>query len=85
MHFNPSQFKSGHYYSNGQYGNQWSIRLIIQELGEETNAINYQIVAGKERSQTGTCSLEEFARWAKYEVYRDENSWKMIDGSSATS
>jgi CBS domain-containing membrane protein len=77
----PLQLQKGHYYSNGQYGNQWSIRQIVDEIGcDEPNGgqIVYKVVAGKERRHSTTGSREEFAQWAKYEVYRDENSWKII-------
>jgi len=70
----------GHYYSNGAYGDEWSVRRIIDEAqrGDADNVI-YRSVAGKHRIQTGVCSREEFARWARYEVYLNENNWQRID------
>lgn len=77
----PSEaIKLGHYYSNGAYGDEWSVRRIIDEsqLGDADKVI-YRSVAGKQRRQTGVCSRDEFASWARYEVYRNENSWQRID------
>ncbi|HDN26142.1 MAG TPA: hypothetical protein ENG03_03420 [Thioploca sp.] len=71
-----SEIKPNHYYSNAQYGNHWSVRQIIEELDD--NTITYKIVAGKGRRKTGTCTRAEFADWAVYEVFRNENSWQKI-------
>ena len=63
----------GHYYSNGRYGHDWSIRQVI---AEEEDLLTYKIVIGKARHQQFTCSRQEFRQWANYEVYRDENCWR---------
>ncbi len=75
-----SEIKPNHYYSNAQYGNHWSVRQIIEESGENSplNTVTYKIVAGKGRRNTGTCTRAEFADWAVYEVFRNENSWQKI-------
>jgi hypothetical protein len=75
------QVKLGHCYSNGEYGNNWSVRQVIDEADNpqpERDQIIYKVVAGKGRRSTGTISREEFARWAKYEVYLNENSWHRV-------
>lgn len=82
MFLQSSQIKLGHYYSNGQYGNQWSIRQIVDESGQkesETDQVIYKVVAGPGRRSSAICTREEFAQWAKYEVFRDENSWRVFD------
>jgi CBS-domain-containing membrane protein len=77
--------KLGHYYSNGKYGDEWSVRYIVdwQEAVEPANAsLIYKTVAGEGRRTSGVLSLAKFARWAKYEVYRDEENWRRVDVSA---
>lgn len=77
----PSQIKLGRYYSNGRYGNIWAVRHVIDASGDgrpPPDAIMYRVVAGAGRRSSGTCSREEFAAWAKYEVIRNENSWQRV-------
>jgi CBS-domain-containing membrane protein len=81
----PDQIRLGHYYSNGRYGDYWSVRQVIDESGEKDPAkslVIYKILAGKDRRQTGSCARAEFARWAKYEVVRHENTWLRVTEAS---
>lgn len=74
----PEDIKLDHYYSNGQHGNQWQIRHIIDESPHEDPArdkVIYKIVAGQGRYNTGTCTREEFAVWARYEVEQQGDDW----------
>jgi CBS domain-containing membrane protein len=76
-----SQIKRDHYYSNGQYGKHWSVRQIIDESAEENldeDRVVYKVLAGAGRRNTVTCTRVEFADWAVYEVFRNENSWQKI-------
>ena len=54
-----------------------------QVLDESTqpgrDQVIYRVVAGKDRRSTGVCTREEFANWAKYEVFRNENSWQRTE------
>lgn len=78
-HLSPEQIRLGHYYSNGLFGKLWQVRHVIDESGDtdpKRDQVIYKIVAGPGRRSTGTCSREEFARWARYEVMRNENSWQ---------
>ncbi len=78
----------GHCYSNGEYGQDWCVRQIIDESERKDTArdqIIYKIVAGKARRSTGTMSRDDFARWAKYEVYLNENSWQRVVTPASTS
>ncbi|HEY9050603.1 MAG TPA: HPP family protein [Gammaproteobacteria bacterium] len=73
--------KLGHCYSNGEYGSNWSVRQVVDESGNprpDRDQIIYKVIAGKGRRSSGTMSREEFALWAKYEVYLNENSWQRI-------
>lgn len=74
-HLLAEQILLGHYYSNG--GSQWSVRRIIDE-SVDRNQVIYRVVAGKEERGTGICTLEEFARWSRYEVVRDGNQWQPL-------
>ena len=72
----------GHYYSNGKYGTEWSVRQVVDEgAAQDENAlVIYKTVAGQGRRSTGTCTRIEFARWTKHEVYLNENSWQRVEG-----
>jgi CBS domain-containing membrane protein len=76
--------KLGHYYSNGEYGSNWSVRQVVDESNNPRpgrDQIIYRVIAGKGRRSSGTISREEFAHWAKYEVYLNENSWQRVASS----
>lgn len=75
------QIKLGHCYSNGEYGDSWSVRQVMDESDNPRpgrDQIIYKVVAGNGRSSSGTMSREEFAHWARYEVYLNENSWHRV-------
>jgi len=79
-HLAVDQIQLGKSYSNGDYGNDWSVRMVLDESPQsESNQVIYRVVAGKDRRSTSVCTREEFARWAKYEVFRNENSWQRVD------
>lgn len=71
----------GCYYSNGAYGEDWSVRQVVDESeGDDENAmLIYKVVAGKDRRSSGTTSKREFAKWARTQVTRNENSWVLMD------
>lgn len=71
----------GDCYSNGKYGTEWSVRQIVAEsAGEESETlIDFRVIAGTGRRRTGTCSRLDFARWAKHQVRRNENTWQRVD------
>ena len=76
--------QNGHYYSNGEHGELWSIRQIVDwseadESGEEK--LIYKIIVGDNRRGSGVMTKNEFSRWAKYEVERDEDNWRRIDNT----
>jgi CBS domain-containing membrane protein len=75
----PWQVRLHHFYSNGSYGEDWAIREVVDEsphADAETDMVIYKVVAGKGRRRSGVCTRSEFARWARYEVFRDETSWQ---------
>lgn len=76
------QLKHGHYYSNGEYDDLWSVRQIVdwaetEESGEEK--LIYKVIAGANRRNSGVMTKNEFARWARHEVIRDEDNWRRVD------
>jgi len=79
-HMPPEQIQMGHYYSNGQYGHHWSIRQVVNTFRDDTNndMVVYKTVAGEGRHRRAQCTQQSFAKWAKHEVFRDENSWKLV-------
>ena len=75
------KIKLGGYYSNGEYGDSWSVRHIIDESRHddtEKDTLIYKVVVGHKRRTSATATRQEFARWAKYEVLRDEDNWKKV-------
>jgi len=81
----PEQLVAGQHYSNGLYGTDWQVRQIIDMPRTMKNAddlLIYKIIAGANRRQTGTISFDDFARWARHEVFLNENSWQRKDYAS---
>ena len=79
-HLQSEQIKLGKSYSNGDYGDDWSVRQVLDESTQPgRDQLIYRVVAGKDRRSTGVCTREEFANWAKYEVFRNENSWQRTE------
>jgi CBS-domain-containing membrane protein len=78
-HLPVEDIRLGAFYSNGRYGTQWSVRQVVDESSDpQRDMIIYKVVAGADRRSTGSLSRAEFARWAKYEVQRDEYYWKRV-------
>ncbi len=79
-HLATEQILLGKSYSNGHYGNDWAVRQVIDESSQPgRDQLIYKILAGNGRRSTGVCTREEFASWAKYEVFRNENSWQRVE------
>jgi hypothetical protein len=81
----PGQVKPGHYYSNGAFGPDWCIRQIV-DTSPSKNAnrdrVVYKVVAGAEPGSSAMLTRAEFARWASYEVIRDDENWKPVDDNT---
>ncbi|MCB1757648.1 MAG: HPP family protein [Gammaproteobacteria bacterium] len=77
--FDGSHLEPGECYSNGKYGALWSVREIVGKVEDEAQGgtrLAYKVVAGKGRRSSGIASADDFAGWAKYKVYRDEENWR---------
>lgn len=66
--FDAEQMKLGHYYTNGLYGVQWSVRQIIDESADKKMLI-YRVVEGQGLKSSDSCTREEFFQWSAWEVY----------------
>ena len=78
-HISPDRIRLDGYYSNGRYGDDWSVRHVVDQAlrgDPEKDQVIYRVVAGKDRRSAGTMSRGDFARWARHEVVRNENSWQ---------
>lgn len=81
QHYDPTQLELGHYYSNGKYGDQWSVRQIVDWADQRPlheRELIYKVVAGKGRRSSGTTTLAELSQWARHEVFRDEENWRRV-------
>lgn len=75
-HLKPEDIRLGAYYSNGVFGEDWSVRRIVDAAaGTEDGDIIWRAVAGKDRNESGHCSRRTFAEWAAHEVLRSESTW----------
>jgi CBS domain-containing membrane protein len=76
------ELKHGHYYSNGEYGDLWSVRQIV-DWGDSNDAAEekliYKVIAGADRRNSAVMTKNAFSRWAKHEVIRDEDNWRRVD------
>jgi len=82
----PAAIRLGHCYSNGKYGSEWAVREVLDASGgrdPERDMVIYKVVAGDGRYATGLSSRSEFARWARYEVYREDENWRRVDDSAS--
>jgi hypothetical protein len=76
------EIRQGHYYSNGAYGRNWGVRMVMAirpdpDTGEDM--VHFKGVAGSSRRQTAAITTAAFQRWIKYEVRLVENDWKRVD------
>jgi hypothetical protein len=77
----PEQILLGRFYSNGQFGTDWSIRRVVDEspsTDPERDVVIYKVVAGRGLRSSGVQTRTDFARWARYEVSRDDENWKRM-------
>ena len=73
----------GNFYSNGKYGDDWSVRQVVDspasKTAREEDIIVFKVVAGKNRRSSAYSTRLEFAHWAKHQVERDEENWKRVN------
>lgn len=74
--------QAGHCYSNGKYGADWSVRQIMdlsEPVDDMASRVVFKVRAGAGRRTSGVVTREEFARWTRHEVYRDEANWRRVE------
>jgi CBS domain-containing membrane protein len=84
-HLPPEALQLGHYYSNGKYGAEWSVRQIVDQSGsgdDSQGSVIFKVLAGAGRRSSGVATREQFARWARHEVYRDDENWRRVQQKS---
>jgi CBS-domain-containing membrane protein len=69
----PDTLVSGHCYSNGRLGREWSVREIVavNAAGE----VAYRVVAGHAAGQQGQCGQALFRQWARFAVSLRDGRW----------
>jgi CBS domain-containing membrane protein len=83
----PPDIRNGACYSNGAFGEQWSVRQVQGVHPGRRNQdtrVEYRVVAGKDRRRCSETTLDEFQRWARYEVIRNENTWQRLEDRPST-
>jgi len=78
----PGQIVLGHYYTDGEPGEGWSVRQIVDESPNpdpEKDMVVYKVVAGTGLRTSGVARRVDFARWSRYELLREGNDWKRVD------
>ncbi len=71
----PGTIDAGLYYSNGEQGEDLSVRKVVSL---DANELTYRIVAGEPEGTVWTTPPEDFIRWQKYEVIWKNHSWRRI-------
>ena len=74
--------KVGANYSNGCFHGHWEVRQVLAqgvpcEQDNSAECLKYKVLVDTQRRRSFVCSAEEFSGWARYEVIRDENSWRI--------
>ncbi len=72
----PTNFKikTGHYYSNGEYGTNWSARQIItidlDKNNPDMDKVTYRVVTSQGNHKSTDCTRKDMTQWAQYEVFK---------------
>lgn len=62
----------GAFYTNARPGLAWSVRQIVDEsphVDPQKYQLIYRTVEGAQKGVTGTCTLDEFAQWAREKMH----------------
>lgn len=82
----PASIIGGRFYSNGQAGERWCIRQVIDSHPDANAAkdrVIFKNVAGAGAFDTGICRTDEFREWARFEVEQRNGQWVRL-GSTKT-
>lgn len=78
----PEKIRIGDFYCNGEYGENWSVRQLVDESPHDDpskDLVIYKVIAGRDRRKSGYTTRTDFLKWAKYQVVRDEENWKRVE------
>jgi len=71
----------GNYYSNGDFGQGWSVRKVVRvsgDTGTEGDMVTYRTVAGMGKDEESNVTMAVFLGWQQYEVIFENNEWHRI-------
>ena len=77
----PEQITAGLYYSNGEYGENGSVRKVVELSGDgagDDSVVTFNVVAGDGRGTVEAATLADFTHWQQYEVILKDGSWHRI-------
>lgn len=79
-HVTVATLADGAYYSNGQSGDSWAIRQVIDssEPQARKQQVIYKTIAGAGKGEIRVLPREQFARWARYEVVPGQERWERV-------
>ena len=72
----------GHCYSNGGFGDDWSVRKVVDASPSddpERDMLVYKVVAGRNLRSSGVATRRDFAHWARHEVRADGDRWLPVE------
>jgi len=77
----PAALRIGAYYSNGEAGEHWAVRRIIDasEPGARRPQLIVKTVAGPGRGDIRTVTVKDFLGWGRYEVVPDGAAWQRVE------
>lgn len=71
----PGQLAVGLYYSNGEQGDDLSVRKVLTLSGD---VVTFKIVAGYGEGAVKTAARVDFSNWQRYEVIFKNGAWHRI-------
>jgi hypothetical protein len=79
-HLAATTLKPGAHYSNGQSGETWAIRQIIDssEPSARKQQVIYKTITGAGKGEIRVVPREQFAAWARYEVSAGSERWERV-------
>ncbi|MCW8853964.1 MAG: HPP family protein [Gammaproteobacteria bacterium] len=72
--------RPGCYYSHGRLGDDFIVRMIIDESrndNAEKDMVIYKTIKGNGQGTTACITRQSFAQWAKFEVINQGDVWKV--------
>ncbi|HEC29820.1 MAG TPA: hypothetical protein ENI65_09580 [Gammaproteobacteria bacterium] len=76
----PQQIRQGACYSNGSFGNNWTVWQVADvQPASNGDVIRYRVLVGEDRRKYKQLPRDEFASQVHYEVVLVENTWQKIE------